>query len=51
MAKIEPFCGLRYNRDIISDISTVTAPPNDSISEEMRRELFKKSPYNIRDLR
>lgn len=47
MAKIEPFCGLRYNRDIISDISTVTAPPNDSISEEMRRELFKKSPYNI----
>ena len=47
MAFIKPFCGLRYNKEKISDISAVTAPPNDSISEEMREILFNKSPYNI----
>lgn len=47
MAVIKPFCGLRYDKQIISDISAVTAPPNDSISEEMREHLFAKSPYNI----
>ena len=47
MAVIEPFCGLRYNPELISDFSAVTAPPNDRISDELNSQLCQKSEYNI----
>ncbi len=47
MALIKPFCGLRYNSGKISDLASVTAPPNDRISDEFYRQLCAKSEYNI----
>jgi len=47
MAVIAPFCGLRYNPDIISDFASVTSPPNDRISDELNSQLCQKSEYNI----
>lgn len=47
MAVIAPFKGIRYNTLKISDLSSVTAPPNDRISEELNLQLCKKNEYNI----
>lgn len=47
MAAIAPFKGLRYNPEIISDLSSVTAPPNDRISGEVNSQLCLKNEYNI----
>lgn len=44
MVEIFPFRGIRYST---SDIEDKVAPPYDIISEEMRDELYEKSPYNI----
>ncbi len=47
MAKIVPFCGLRYNNKKIKNISKVFAPPYDVISAKEQNELYKQHPYNI----
>lgn len=47
MALIEAFCGLRYNGCKISDLASVTAPPNDRISDEFYNQLCSKNEYNI----
>lgn len=47
MAKIEPFCGFRYNTEKIPDLASVTAPSNDHISEEFYSQQCDKSEYNI----
>ena len=47
MAVIAPFKGLRYNQEAVPDLSLVTAPPNDRISEELNLQLCEKSEYNI----
>ncbi len=47
MAVILPFCGLRYNSEKFSDLASVTAPPNETISEEYYQQLCDKSEYNI----
>lgn len=50
MADIFPFRGLRYNPQLISDISQVLCPPYDVISPEQQKALQQKSPYNMINL-
>ncbi|MDZ4715174.1 MAG: DUF1015 domain-containing protein [Cytophagales bacterium] len=45
MAEIKPFCGLRYSREIGSDIESLTSPLFDVVSEKQRQALYK-NPYN-----
>jgi uncharacterized protein (DUF1015 family) len=47
MAKIFPFKGILYNRDRIADVSKVTAPPYDVISEEEQDKYYGADEYNI----
>ncbi|HHU63531.1 MAG TPA: DUF1015 domain-containing protein [Clostridiales bacterium] len=47
MARIEPFRGLRYNQEKITDLIEVTTPPYDVISPEMQDKYYSLSPYNI----
>lgn len=46
MAEIKPFRALRFT-DKAGDISTLTCPPYDIISEEERRALLLKNPCNV----
>lgn len=46
MAKIIPFKGLRYNLDIVGDISSVVTPPYDIISKEEQEAFYNLNPYN-----
>ena len=47
MAIIRPFRGLRYNQDIITDISSVVTPPYDVISLQEQDRYYKIHPNNI----
>ena len=47
MSEIRPFCGVRYNREKITDLSAVICPPYDVISPEKQRMLYDRSPYNF----
>lgn len=47
MPDVQPFCGLRYNPERISDISSVISPPYDVISSEEQQLYYHRSPYNI----
>lgn len=47
MCDVRPFCGLRYNPQLVSDLSAVITPPYDVISPEERNLYYRKSPYNI----
>ncbi len=46
MAIIKPFKGILYNPKRVSG-DEVMCPPYDIISEDLREELYRKSPYNI----
>ena len=46
MARIKPFCGIRYNTDLIK-IENVIAQPYDKIDLNMQKTYHHKSPYNI----
>jgi len=46
MAEIIPFKGLRYNAELIGDISKVVTPPYDIISPQEQMEYYEKSKYN-----
>ena len=46
MAEVIPFKGLRYNLDIVGDVSKVTTPPYDIISKEEQEYFYNLSPYN-----
>lgn len=46
MAEIVPFHGLRYDEKVVGSLSDVISPPYDVISDELRQELYAKSPYN-----
>lgn len=46
MAEIKPFAALRYDISRAGDISSLTCPPYDVITEEEQIALLKKSPYN-----
>ncbi|MFC1919453.1 DUF1015 domain-containing protein [Chloroflexota bacterium] len=47
MAEIQPFKGIRYNKDIVPDLSIVLCPPYDVISPELQYALYHKSLYNM----
>lgn len=46
MVEIQPFKGILYNQEIISDISRVVAPPYDVISKEQQERYYQNHPYN-----
>jgi uncharacterized protein (DUF1015 family) len=47
MAKIEAFCGLRYDLGHVGLLSDVVAPPYDVIDPEMQDALYKRHPANV----
>ena len=47
MAKIFPFKGILYNKEKIGDISKVTAPPYDVVSNEQRDKYYSNHEFNI----
>jgi uncharacterized protein (DUF1015 family) len=47
LAEIRPFRGTFYNRRIAGDEAMLVAPPYDIIDPEKKKQLAKKSPYNI----
>lgn len=47
MAEIHPFQGVRYNQQLIKDLSTVICPPYDIISPQQQEQLYKCSTYNF----
>ena len=47
MAKVYPFQGFRYNKDVVKDISRVVTQPYDKTSPSMQEEYYRRSPYNV----
>ena len=47
MAEIRPFRALRFQTKNAGDISLLTCPPYDIISEEQRQAFLKTNPHNI----
>ncbi len=47
MARIAPFRGLRYDPELIKDLSLVVAPPYDVISSEGQRVLHARHDQNV----
>jgi len=47
MALIYPFHGLRYSQAKAGDLSLVMTQPYDKISDEMQREYYGRSPFNV----
>ncbi|MFC1874720.1 DUF1015 domain-containing protein [Chloroflexota bacterium] len=47
MAEVQPFHGMRYNKSITKDLSTVICPPYDIITPQMEEELYRRSPHNF----
>jgi uncharacterized protein (DUF1015 family) len=45
--EIRPFRALRYERDVVGDLSAVVSPPYDVISPELQRELLERHPLNV----
>lgn len=46
MAEIRPFRGLRYNPEVIDDLSDVITQPYDKITTEMQVSYYGKHPQN-----
>jgi uncharacterized protein (DUF1015 family) len=47
MAIIAPFRGLRYNPELVKDLSVVVAPPYDVISPEDQRAFHARHDHNV----
>ena len=47
MALIKPFCGVRYNPALVSELSQVVTQPYDRISPTMRDRYLQQHPYNF----
>ncbi|MDE2180828.1 MAG: DUF1015 family protein, partial [candidate division NC10 bacterium] len=47
MALIAPFRGLRYNPELVGDLSLVMAPPYDVISPEGQRAFHARHKHNV----
>ena len=47
MALIYPFHGLRYSPEKAGDLSLVMTQPYDKISNELQREYYGRSPFNV----
>lgn len=46
MAEIRPFCGVRYNTEVVGELTAVICPPYDIIGTQ-QQELYERSPYNF----
>src|SRR5439155_8750796 len=47
MADVQPFRGLRYAREKVSDLAQIITPPFDVISKEAQARYYERHPYNI----
>ncbi|HYA45479.1 MAG TPA: DUF1015 domain-containing protein, partial [Acidimicrobiales bacterium] len=47
MPQLLPFAGLRPDPAVTGPLDNVVCPPYDVISEEQRRTLLRRSPYNV----
>jgi uncharacterized protein (DUF1015 family) len=47
MADVQPLRGIRYNREIVGDLSQVITPPFDVISEQAQQRYYERNPYNM----
>jgi len=47
MADIRPFCGVHYNRSLVSDLAAVICPPYDIITPQMQQELHQLDECNF----
>ncbi|MDM8515226.1 DUF1015 domain-containing protein [Desulfobacterales bacterium HSG16] len=47
MAEVIPFCGILYNQEKINDLSKVTTPPYDVISDRQKDEFHDCHPNNV----
>jgi uncharacterized protein (DUF1015 family) len=47
MADVQPLRALRYETDVVGDLSQVLAPPYDVIDPRQRAELLGRSPFNV----
>lgn len=47
MAQIRPFSGVRYAREVQSDLSQIIAPPYDVLDDKQKAALQAKHPNNI----
>lgn len=47
MATIHPFRGVRYNTDLVGDLSKVVTQPYDRIGLQEMQEYLTRSPYNV----
>jgi uncharacterized protein (DUF1015 family) len=47
MAEIKSFRALRYNQEIIKNLSNVIAPPYDVISKDQQEELYSLDEHNV----
>lgn len=45
--EVRPFKALRFNPDVVGDVSNCIAPPYDVIDAEQQEALHRRSPYNI----
>jgi len=47
LPEIKPFAGIRYNPEVVKDLSLVVAPPYDVIDREQHAELLARDPLNV----
>jgi len=47
VARVSPFRGVRYAHHPGADITPLTAPPYDVISDELRHDLLSRDPHNV----
>lgn len=47
MAEISSFQGVRYNQELVEDMSEVICPPYDVISPKQQKAYYKRSDYNV----
>jgi uncharacterized protein (DUF1015 family) len=47
MADVRPFKGLRYNTEIVGELTNIVSPPFDTIPPDLQRSLHGRSPYNV----
>lgn len=47
MVQIRPFRALRYNPDVVGELSRVIAPPYDIIDATAQEQLHQRSAYNV----
>jgi uncharacterized protein (DUF1015 family) len=50
MARIAPFCGVRYNPDKVKKMEDVVSPPYDVIDKQAQAALLRKNPFNMINL-